>query len=366
MKPLATIWYRRTLPSMGSRLSDIAAHAGVSTATVSRVLNDRTGVAETTRQAVLTSLDVLGYHRPVQLQPRGAGLIGLMIPELENPIFPMFAQVIESGLAQHGFTPLMCTRTPGGVSEEEYIDLLGEHGVAGIIFVSGFHADSTADLSHYHRLRDMGLPLAFINGYAEGIDGCFISDDDVAAMDLAVGHLVSLGHTAIGLAAGPERFVPAHRKVVGYRRAMRRRLGPEAEQFVEVTLFTVAGGQAAAKVLLDKGCTAIICSTDLMALGAVRAVRSRDLSVPEDISVVGYDDSMLMAYTDPPLTTVRQSVLAMGSAAVQALVDEIAGRAPTRVELLFAPELVVRGSTGSGPRMHAAIPLDDRHSAAGR
>jgi DNA-binding LacI/PurR family transcriptional regulator len=335
---------------MNSRLSDIAAHAGVSSATVSRVLNNRAGVAEATRQAVLTSVDVLGYQRPIQLKARGAGLVGLLIPELENPIFPMFAQAIETGLAQHGFTPLLCTRTPGGVSEDEYIELLGEHGVAGIVFVSGFHADTTADLSHYHRLRDKGLPLVFINGYAEGIDADFISDDDTTAMDLAVKHLVALGHSQIGFAVGPERFVPARRKIAGFHKAMIRYFGPTVEVQVARTLFTVEGGHAAAESLLDKGCTAIVCGSDLMALGAIRAARSRELAVPDKVSVIGYDDSMLMAFTDPPLTTVRQSVLAMGMAAVAALVDEIAGRPPTRVELLFEPELVVRGSTGSGPR----------------
>lgn len=345
---------------MTSRLSDIAAHAGVSTATVSRVLNERSGVSEQSKRAVLTALDVLGYQRPAQLQRRHTGLVGVIIPELDNPIFPMFAQVIESGLAQQGFTPLLCSRIPGGISEDEYIDLLGDHGVAGIIFVSGFHADTTADLSRYSRLRESGLPLAFINGYTDRVDASFVSDDDAAAMDLAVGHLVSLGHTAIGFAVGPQRFVPAQRKLAGYLAALRRHLGDDASEQVSITLFTVEGGQAAANVLLDKGCTAIVCGSDLMALGAIRAVKARGLQVPGDVSVVGYDDSMLMGYTDPPLTTIRQSVLAMGMAAVQALADEIAGHPPHRTELQFQPELVVRGSTGSGPRV---VPP---HAAAGR
>ena len=96
-----------TLPIVSSRLSDIAAQAGVSAATVSRVLNNRAGVAEPTRQAVLAAVDVLGYERPALLRSRSAGLVGVLIPELDNPVFPLFAQVIESGLAQWGYTSLL-------------------------------------------------------------------------------------------------------------------------------------------------------------------------------------------------------------------------------------------------------------------
>jgi LacI family repressor for deo operon, udp, cdd, tsx, nupC, and nupG len=136
-----------------ARLSDIAIQAGVSEATVSRVLNGRPGVAGATRDAVLTALDVLGYERPARLRQHSAGLVGLIVPELDNPIFPAFAQVIESELAHHGYTPVLCTQTPGGVHEDDYTQLLLERGVAGIVFVSGLHADSTADPGRYSALR---------------------------------------------------------------------------------------------------------------------------------------------------------------------------------------------------------------------
>lgn len=206
---------------MKARLSDIAAQAGVSEATVSRVLNDKPGVAEPTRQAVLTALDVLGYERPSRLKQRSAGLIGLIVPELDNPIFPAFAQVIESSLARHGYTPVLCTQTPGGVHEDDYTQMLLERGVSGIIFVSGMHADVTADPSRYQELRRLGLPIVLVNGYLDGVDAPFISNDDVASMDLAVSHLVSLGHRRIGLALGPRRFVPVERKIAGFTEAMR-------------------------------------------------------------------------------------------------------------------------------------------------
>ncbi len=335
-----------------ARLADIAEQAGVSEATVSRVLNDRPGVSLSTRQAVLTALDVLGYERPIRLRGR-SGLVGLIVPELENPIFPAFAQVMETLIAQYGYTPVLCTQTPGGVSEDEYVDLLLGRGVAGIIFVSGMHADATADHAAYRGLVERGLPVVFVNGYAEGISAPFISDDDVAAMDLAITHLVSMGHRRIGLAIGPARFVPVVRKRAGFIAAMTRLTGmseEEASGLVTHSLFTVEGGQAAAHHLLGLGVTAIVCGSDLMALGAIRTVRQRGLAVPADVSVVGYDDSRLIAFTDPPLTTVRQAVTAMGTAAVQALLDGINGTPAPEDEFVFRPELVVRGSTGPAPQ----------------
>jgi LacI family repressor for deo operon, udp, cdd, tsx, nupC, and nupG len=331
-----------------ARLSDIAEQAGVSEATVSRVLNDRPGVSTSTRQSVLTALDVLGYERPMRLRGR-SGLVGLIVPELDNPIFPAFAQVMETLLAQHGYTPVLCTQTPGGVTEDDYVDLLLDRGVAGIIFVSGMHADSTADHASYRALVDRGLPIVLVNGYADGVDAPFISDDDAAAMDLAVTHLVAMGHRRIGLAVGPIRFVPVVRKRAAFIEAMTRQTGitsDDAAGLVAHSLFGLEGGQAAAHHLLGCGVTAMVCGSDLMALGAIRTVRQRGLRVPDDVSVVGYDDSRLIPFTDPPLTTVRQAVPAMATAAVQALLDSINHSPAPRDEFVFRPELIVRGSTG--------------------
>src|SRR5512139_787219 len=134
---------------MTARLAEIAAQAGVSEATVSRVLNAKPGVAEATRQAVLTALDVLGYDRPSRLRRKSAGLVGLIVPELTNPIFPAFAQTIENALAQNGYTPVLCTQVAGGVQEDNYVQMLLDRGVAGIIFISGLHADTTSDPQRY-------------------------------------------------------------------------------------------------------------------------------------------------------------------------------------------------------------------------
>jgi alanine racemase len=345
---------------MRARLSDIAQQAQVSEATVSRVLNDRPGVAAETRQAVLTALDVLGYERPARLRKRSAGLVGLVVPELDNPIFPLFAQIIETALAREGYTPVLCTQTFGGVTEDEYVEMLLDRQVSGIVFVSGLHADTAADHGRYRKLTDRPLPIVLVNGYAPGIEAPFMSCDDRAAGELAVGHLVGLGHRRIGLISGPERFIPVQRKLAGYRSAMRALAGtvdPESDELVALSMFGVEGGHAAAVRLLDRGATGIVCGSDLMALGAIRAARQRGLSVPRDVYVVGYDDSPLIAFTDPPLTTIRQPVRDMAVAAVQALMDEIRGQAAPRSEYVFAPELVVRGSTAIAPADRAATPV---------
>ena len=171
-----------TLPPVRTRLTDLAEQAGVSTATVSRVLNGKHGVSAQARQAVLAALDVLGYERPEKLRTRSAGLVGLVVPELSNPVFPAFAQVIESMLTERGYTPLLCTQSPGGTTEDQYVEMLLEHAVDGIVFVSGLHADTAASKDRYHRLRSRGMPIVLVNGFAEGVDAPSVSTDDTAAL----------------------------------------------------------------------------------------------------------------------------------------------------------------------------------------
>ncbi|MFJ8504752.1 LacI family DNA-binding transcriptional regulator [Streptomyces avermitilis] len=338
---------------MTARLADIAAQAGVSKATVSRVLNGARGVATDTRASVLSALDVLGYERPLRLRQRRADLVGLITPELDNPIFPAFAQVIGQALTRQGYTPVLATQTPGGSTEDELSEMLVSRGVSGIIFVSGLHADTTADTQRYDRLRAQEVPFVLINGFSSKITAPFVSPDDRAAMRLAVTHLTELGHTRIGLALGPKRFVPVQRKIEGFQAGMREQLGLSAEESRELvrhSLYTLEGGQAAAAALIGQGCTAVVCASDMMALGAVRAARQQGLDVPKDVSVIGFDDSPLIAFTDPPLTTIRQPVRSMGQVAVNALLEEIAGTPAPHTEFVFLPELVVRGSTASGPQ----------------
>src|SRR5882762_11539734 len=129
---------------MARKLADVAKKAGVSEATVSRVLNGKPGVSDATREAVLTALDVLGYERPTKLRGDRARLVGLVLPELQNPIFPAFAEVAAGDLAKRGFTPVLCTRTANGVSEGDYVDMLLDQHVSGVLFAGGNYAQGDA------------------------------------------------------------------------------------------------------------------------------------------------------------------------------------------------------------------------------
>jgi DNA-binding LacI/PurR family transcriptional regulator len=286
---------RRVAP----RLADVATHAGVSEATVSRVLNGKPGPSPATRQAVLAALEALGYERRGHPTAVGAGLIGLITPELTNPIFPAMAQVIEQVLARHGYIPVLGTQTPGGSTEDDLVELFIDRGVSGIVFISGVHADATADHERYARISARGVPFVLLDGFSDRISAPFVSVDDEAAMRMAVEHLAQLGHERIGLAVGPARYVPAARKVTGFTTAMAAH-GFAGTDLVAHSLFTLEGGRTAACELLDKGCTAIVCASDIMAFGAIRAVRARGLDVPRDVSVVGFDDSLMTALPESP------------------------------------------------------------------
>ncbi|CUR59469.1 Uncharacterized HTH-type transcriptional regulator in aml 5'region [metagenome] len=338
---------------MKVRLTEIAQRAGVSVSTVSRVLNEKPGVNQHTRRQVLTALDVLGYDRPSRLRPRAAGLVGLIVPELENPFFPRFAHLVEANLARFGYTPVLCSQSLGGVHEDDYVQMLQEHAVSGIIFVSGIHAIQDTDPQRYIRLVEMGLPIVLINGYLAGVPAPFLSTDDARCVELAVNHLRQMGHVDIGIALGQARYTPVIRKAAAFTELMS---GPEAglsgeliDQRIACTAYTVEGGVAAAQQLLDAGVTGIVCGSDVMALGVIRAIRAAGLRVPEDISVIGSDDSLMTEFTDPPLTTVRQPAANLATAACRNLIELISGHTVAHGDVIFQPELVVRGSTAKAP-----------------
>ena len=331
---------------MAGKLADVARQARVSEATVSRVLNGKPGISDATRQAVLTALDVIGYERPTHLRSRKARMVGLVVPELGNPIFPAVAEVVAGALAQRGFNAVLCTRT-GSMSEAQYVEMLLERQVSGMIFAGGQYAEADAPHDHYIRLKQLRLPVVLVNAAADNIDFPRVSTDDAVAMEQSHAHLTYLGHDRIGLILGPVDHVPSRRKLHAFEQIGEG--ATDRRELVERTRFSIEGGHSAATKLLGRGATAIICASDPLALGAVRAVRRAGRSVPTDVSVVGYDDSALMACTDPPLTTVRQPIEAIGRAAVELLVGQIEGSSVAAEELFFEPELVARGSTGAAP-----------------
>jgi DNA-binding LacI/PurR family transcriptional regulator len=331
------------------RLRDIAEQAEVSEATVSRVLNGRPGIGDETRARVLRVADQLG-HRPVPTPPRRrTGTVGIVVPELDNPIFPVVVQALGTQLAAHDLVPLVGSATPEGVREDDYVTAMVERGVSGFVFVAGMHADEGSDPRRYQRLLDRGLGVVLVNGRHPGVDAPSVSCDEAHAAASAVEHLVSLGHRRLGCAIGPTRYATSRHRLDGFASAVEHLVGPQSG-VVEETVFTVEGGHVAGGHLIDAGVTGIVTSSDLMALGVIRAAQDRRLQVPGDVSVVGYDGSPITGFTDPPLTTARQPWRAMAEAAVRLLLPQLEGEQVERADhLVFRADLVVRGSTGPAP-----------------
>jgi DNA-binding LacI/PurR family transcriptional regulator len=225
--------------------------------------------------------------------------------------------------------------------------MLLEQQASGVVFAGGHFAELAAPHDHYRLLRNRGVPVVLINAAIDNLDFPCVATDDASAATQAFTHLSALGHERVGLLLGPEDHMPSRRKLAGFTEAAQRAGSGVAP--VEHALFSLEGGQAATTRMLRQGVTGIICASDVLALGAIRAARRAGLAVPGDVSVVGYDDSAWLNSTDPPLTTIRQPIESMGKSAVALLVNQMETVVAHPGELLFEPELVVRGSTGPAP-----------------
>ncbi|QZN85403.1 LacI family DNA-binding transcriptional regulator [Cellulomonas sp. C5510] len=327
-------------PLGSTSLAVVAELAGVSEATVSRVLNRKYGVSAATRATVEDALRQVGYERP-----KNRELVVLLTPNLRNPIFAHQAERIEGELTPHGLKAVICPVYPGSVQEREYVESLIDSGVAAIVFLSSSNTMVHADHRVVQLVASRGLPFVSINGGFDEHPAPVVSSDDWKAADLAVGHLYDLGHRRIGLLAGPVGNIPADRRVEGFVQAMERRGLPAPEDYVVRQHFNFEGGNQAASLLLRMGATGIIGSSDEMALGAYRAVERAGLSVPGDVSVIGYDDSPFLDYTAPPLTTVRQPVELIAENVGWIISSMIQNRPVDSAEILVAPEIRLRGST---------------------
>ncbi|MEU3749870.1 MULTISPECIES: LacI family DNA-binding transcriptional regulator [Streptomyces] len=327
-------------------ITDVAAHAQVSEATVSRVINRRQGVSRKTREAVEQAMAELGYERVTQGQ-----LVAVVTEFVSNPFFADVAERIESALAPHGLKTVLCPVFPGGVQELDFLTSLVDKGVAAVVFLSASNTVEGADTDSYELLRQRRVPYVGINGeFADGVPAPVFSTDDALAAELAVDHLHRLGHRRIGMASGPAGNRPADRRVRGFVEAMGRRGIADAEEWVVRQSYSVEGGQAAASTLVGLGATGIVAASDFMALGAVRGIRRQGLSVPDDVSVVGYDGSTVTEFTDPALTTVRQPADRLALEVGRSVLALVSNREVPTGELLFDPELVIRASTGPAAR----------------
>lgn len=335
---------------MKARLIDIAQEAHVSEATVSRVLAGKGGISAGTQERVLRAARRLGRYSDAAMG--AVPLVGVVVPVHDNPIFPAFIDAITSELTTAGADALVGTGARSSEDEARLCDRLVQAGAEGLIVISGMHADSVQSHDHYRDLAARGVRLALVNGEVDRLDAAFITADDAFAVRLAVEHLVNLGHQRIGLAVGDEHTWPVRQKVSGFEALAAELNGQGGAEGPVLTAaftdFSFAGGFQAAGELIAAGCTGIVCGSDVMALGAVDAAHDQGLRVPEDVSVVGYDDVPMARIVSPSLTTVRQPVPSMARAAVRhALGTEHPSRRRSRSKFTVRPELVARSSTGA-------------------
>lgn len=327
------------------KLQEVSDRTGVSLATVSRVLNGKAGVAGATRQKVLDAVADLGYaSQPARVTK--APVVGIITPELDNPIFPNFAQTIESRLARRGIMSMICPSTSETVNEQDYLNRFIEWEATGAVVINGRYAAPELGFDPYIDLERRGMKVVLVNGLSGRSPVPAVAVDIRSGALMATRHLIGLGHERIGVLTGPGRYASSDELLNGYGIAMTKAEVPMSEDWMSETLYTLEGGRAGVAGLLEAGVTGIVCGSDLMAIGAIAGVRAWGLRVPADVSVVGFDGTQLVMFTDPPLTTLRQPVGRM-AATVASLIDspETAGR---HVHM-FNPDLIIGGSTGPAP-----------------
>jgi DNA-binding LacI/PurR family transcriptional regulator len=326
-------------------LRQVADRAGVSLATASRVASGSGSVRAETRERVEAAMRDLLYVSPARAP--GSGAIGLLLPELANPIFPSLAQAMEARATAAGLATILCNTAGSTYRETDYVHMLLERRVEGMIFISCEMTDLREDHSQYRRLVDEGARLVFVNGTLSEFDVPSVSVDERAAGQLATQHLIDLGHRRIGFVAGPEHYLPTVEKAAG-REAALRTAGLESAGLIAHEEFSVDGGRRAARALLsgdgDRP-TGLICSSDLMAIGALLEALSLGLRVPDDVSIVGFDGIEAADWTQPKLTTIEQPIDKIAETAISALRTLISEPERELPHFLFRPKLRIRSST---------------------
>jgi DNA-binding LacI/PurR family transcriptional regulator len=239
---------------------------------------------------------------------------------------------------------ILCPAFPGGVREREFVAELADRGIGAVVFLSASNTLDHADPETFEILRTRRIPFVAVNGGVPGHDAPVFSTDDRLAAELAVDHLHRLGHRRIAMVSGPRGNGPADRRVRGFVEAMEKR-GITAADRVIRQAYTVEGGQAASAQLVGSGVTAVVAASDFLALGVIRGARRHGLTVPDDLSVVGYDGTMITEFVDPPLTTVRQPSDRLAGQVGHTVLALLANREVPAGELLFDPELIIRATT---------------------
>jgi len=327
---------------------DVARLAGVSTATVSRALNDTGQIAPATRAAIDAAVAQLGYHPNTaarSLVTKSTQMIALLLPDITNPFYAALVSGIQQRALETGHTMLLCTTEGDPEREEQYLSLLHAKQVDGVL-VDGLvlPPDRIARF-----VRD-GLPIVCLDRDVDATSVPLVQVDNRLGARLATEHLLELGHRRIAHVAGAPELRISEQRIEGYRDA-HHALGIEPSPgLLAVGSFTEEGGYEAARSLLESTeLTAVFAANDLSAIGVLSAIVEGGRRVPDDVSLVGFDDLRLSRFTTPPLTTVHQPAREIAERATQLLIELASGRTVKQRLTLLEPELVVRGSTAVAP-----------------
>ncbi|MGE5576821.1 MAG: LacI family DNA-binding transcriptional regulator [Syntrophothermus sp.] len=327
-------------------IKDVARRAGVSVATVSRVINNSAHpVNNETRRRVMAAIEDLGFYPNAMarsLQFNETRTIGLMLPDIANPYYPGIVRGVEDVAQDVGYTVILCNTDRSKERTQRYLRVLREKRVDGIVFTGG----GVVEEANRERFFETQVPAVVIGRHPFPLKAVQI--DNVHAAKAAVQFLLSKGHRRIATITGPTTSTTVQDRLSGYRLALAEGgLKPEEAWTVEGD-FTPAGGYTALVRLpwrdRQKRPTAIFAQNDLMAIGIMKALKDLGLKVPEDVAVVGFDDIPLASYAAPALTTVAVPVYDLGVAAMRVLTELFAGRGADPVTLLET-RLVVRDST---------------------
>jgi len=330
-------------------IDDVADHAGVSKSTVSAVINDRDVVKSTTRQRVLDSIEQLDY-RPRGSARRGfkaptGQSVGFVIKEADNPYYSEVLVGIQSVTGEHDYLTFVSSSEGDFATEKQIVQQFSNKDLDGLIITPILNEDT--DLSHIFELQRNNIPFVLLEG-VRGIQAHLVDVDNVEASAKAVSHLIDLGHENIVHLAGPEYSKHSEERVAGVRRAFSRsRLIYQEDRVVKAGDSFEDGYEATLDYFSERGrATALTCYNDLVALGAMKALRELDRAVPGDVSVVGFDDLKMLNYFPIPLTTIRVPKHEMGARAAELIHRQVQGQttdACRRVSL--DADLVVRSST---------------------
>ncbi|NUR77458.1 MAG: LacI family DNA-binding transcriptional regulator [Thermoleophilia bacterium] len=323
---------------------DVARLAGVSTATVSRALNGTGQIAPATRAMIDDAVAQLGYHPNTaarSLVTRSTQTIALLLPDITNPFYAALVSGIQERALETGHTMLLCTTEGDPEREEQYLSLLRAKQVDGVL-VDGL----VLPPDRITRFVREGLPIVCLDRDIDSTLVPLVQVDNRLGARLATEHLLELGHERIGHIAGPPDLGISDERIEGYRDALRAAGIAVDPELIAVGSFTEEGGYEAARVLSDKwDLTALFAANDLSAIGALSALVQSGRRVPEEVSVVGFDDLRLSRFTNPPLTTVHQPAGEIARHAAELLLELASGRPVERMRYFLEPGLVVRSST---------------------